>query len=99
MADHFKAKAGLPDVSAEVAQKVASAPRPITDRRSLCDHGPYSAYCQVCWNGVYALYIDAQPHYGVCPFGAFKPEECENARNWAAGDAMLLKALHKQGGL
>lgn len=54
----------------------------LPDRRSACDHGPFSAYCKVCWNPVYVLWIDKHPHGGVCPFGHTKAATCPDV--WAA---------------
>lgn len=48
----------------------------LPDRRSACDHGPYSAYCKVCWNAVYIFWIDTHPHDGVCPFGHTSASTC-----------------------
>lgn len=53
----------------------------IPDRRSMRDHGPYSAYCKVCWNPVYALWIGSEPHGGVCPDGHKSASDCFDARN------------------
>jgi len=43
---------------------------------------PYSAYCKVCWQNIYHLWIDAEPPPGTCPFGAEKIVECSQAKGW-----------------
>lgn len=43
---------------------------------------PYSAFCKICWQGVYALWIDKEDHKGVCPFGALKISDCKQAMDW-----------------
>lgn len=65
----------------------------IPDSRSLRDHGPYSAYCKVCWYSVYKAWIDEEPHHGVCPFGHFSAASCPEARNRASDAAGLMAAL------
>lgn len=68
----------------------AATPR---DARSLRDHGPFSAYCKVCWYQVYRAWIDDEPHNGVCIHGRARAEECPEAMNRAADAASLLKAM------
>ena len=60
-----------------------SEPRDLPDSRALgLKDEPYSAYCKVCWQRVYACWIEPEPHGGVCPFGAMKIEACEQAMDW-----------------
>lgn len=66
--------------------------RPIPDVRSLRDHGPYSAYCQVCWYSVYKGWIDDNPHCGVCPHGHLQAELCHDAMTRAREAAELKRA-------
>ena len=48
--------------------------------------------CHVCWNRVYALWIDeGQPQ--TCPFGHTKAHECPDAMAAAHNSAMMIKAL------
>jgi hypothetical protein len=55
----------------------------LADSRALgMKDEPFSAYCRVCWQRVYALWIDTVPHGGVCPFGASKLEDCDQAMDW-----------------
>lgn len=63
----------------------------IPDKRSLRDHGPYSAYCKVCWNAVYTLWIDSEPHDGVCIHGCANASDCPDARGRAETAAAILK--------
>lgn len=52
----------------------------LPDRRALgLKDEPYSAYCRVCWQNTYSLWIERVPHGGVCPFGASKVEDCGQA--------------------
>lgn len=52
----------------------------LPDRRALgLPEEPYSAYCRVCWQGVYGLWIEREPHNGVCPFGADAIGNCQQA--------------------
>lgn len=59
-------------------------------------NGKFSAYCEVCWNPVYAGWIDSEPHGGVCPSGATQSDQCADAMGRAAVSANLTK-LRKQG--
>lgn len=43
---------------------------------------PYSAYCKVCWQAVYSLWIDKEPHDGSCIEGACRIEDCNQAMEW-----------------
>lgn len=56
----------------------------LPDRRSLgLPDEPFSAYCKVCWQNVYCLWIDKAPHGGVCMFGHRKMSDCKQATDWA----------------
>jgi hypothetical protein len=97
MANYFKAHAGAKGVSGSAA-KSPDAPAAIPDRRSLCDHGPYSAYCTVCWYPVYVWWIDAKPHGGVCIDGCTQADRCREAMNRAESDAVMIDMLREQAG-
>lgn len=43
---------------------------------------PYSAYCKVCWQNVYCLWIEKADHGGACPFGAAQISDCKQASDW-----------------
>ncbi len=51
----------------------------LLDKRSARDHGPFSAYCKVCWNPCYIFWIDTEPHGGVCMFGHERAGQCPDA--------------------
>lgn len=51
---------------------------------------PYSAYCRVCWNPVYALWI-AGDHGGACPEAAASAEACGDAMGRARLSAEVAK--------
>jgi hypothetical protein len=51
----------------------------------------FSAYCEVCWRPVYCLWIDSEPHGGVCVHGHSKAHECPDAM----GEARLIASLRK----
>lgn len=53
--------------------------RAIPDHRSMRDYGPYSAYCKVCWNAIYTLWVDTVPPPGTCMFGHTKASDCPDA--------------------
>lgn len=65
----------------------------LPDRRSLKDHGPYSAYCRVCWNPVYSLWIGDEPPPGTCVLGKAVAHECSDA----VGRALLSAAVSAAG--
>lgn len=68
----------------------------LPDRRSACDHGPYSAYCRVCWNPVYIFWIDKHPHNGVCPHGGHtSPMTCPDVQAAAHNTKMIREAKAK----
>jgi len=64
------------------------------DRRALGlpDH-PYSAYCKVCWQAIYSLWIEAEDHGGVCPFGAKQIGDCAQASSWERMKGEIKKYL------
>ena len=59
---------------------------------SLADE-PYSAYCKVCWQAVYSLWIDKTPHNGACMFGHTKIEQCAQAMEWEKFKGRIRKAV------
>lgn len=61
---------------------------------------PYSAFCKVCWQNVYSLWIDKEDHEGVCPFGATEIGGCAQAMDWeqAKGKIKAYFALERSGG-
>jgi len=66
----------------------------IPDRRALgLQDIPFSAYCRVCWQGVYALWVEKENHKGVCPFGAEKIGDCEQASAWERRRGEIKKYL------
>ncbi len=56
----------------------------LPDRRALAfPDEPFSAYCKVCWQGVYCLWIDKEDHHrGECMFGHKKIDDCKQAMDW-----------------
>lgn len=54
----------------------------IPDRRAPAfPDKPYSAYCKVCWNAVYVLWVDKKHDMdGKCPNGCTDPDKCPDAR-------------------
>ena len=55
----------------------------LPDQRALAfPDEPFSAYCRVCWQNVYCLWIDKEPHGGVCIFGAIKAQDSKQAMDW-----------------
>lgn len=71
----------------------------IRDFRSAHDHGPYSAYCQVCWNPVYTLWIDKESHGGRCMFGETCASRCPDALGRAVTTRNLMAAKAASKGL
>lgn len=65
----------------------------LPDARSLRDHGPFSAYCKVCWYQVYRGWIDDEPHNGMCPHGHDRADKCPEAMTRAAEGAQLKRAI------
>lgn len=55
----------------------------VRDQRALAfPDEPYSAYCKVCWQNVYCLWIDKQAHGGACIDGHSEMKECRQAMQW-----------------
>jgi len=52
---------------------------------------PYSSFCQVCWFPVYSLWIDRDPHNGVCINGCTDATKCSEAINRARSSAAMTK--------
>lgn len=63
----------------------------IPDRRTLKDHGPYSAYCKVCWRAVYSLWIDEASPEGRCIDGHSQASDCPDALSQAEFSAKLAR--------
>jgi hypothetical protein len=61
-------------------------------------NGKFDAYCAICWNPVYALWISDEDPRGVCPFGAAKATDCPDAMAAARNTAMIRAAIAKAGG-
>lgn len=55
---------------------------------------PYSAYCKVCWQTVYSLWIDKKDHHrGECMFWHQRIEDCKQAMEWEAFKGRVRKAV------
>lgn len=54
---------------------------------------PYSAYCKICWQTVYSLWIDKVHHNGACIFGHTKIEQCSQAMKWEEFKGRIRKAV------
>jgi hypothetical protein len=65
--------------------------RELPDHRSAHDHGPFSAYCQVCWYPIYTLWIDKTAHHGACMYGHSRAGDCPEARARAQFSQSVLK--------
>lgn len=63
-------------------------------RRTL--NGKFDAYCRVCWNAVYVLWIDKEDHEGKCLDGHTKATDCPEAMARAKLQAQLAK-LREEG--
>lgn len=55
--------------------------------------GDESAYCEVCWDPVYKLWVGPGHHGGKCLFGETDPSMCMSARNRAKNIATIKRAL------
>jgi hypothetical protein len=60
--------------------------------QSLSGH---DAYCHVCWEPVYTLWVDSEDPKGVCPFGETKATECAFAMNRARLAADIRKMMNQ----
>lgn len=65
----------------------------VPDQRSLKDYGPYSAYCHICWEPIYRLWIDTESPGGRCGFGHRNITECDFAMGMARFKGETRKAL------
>ncbi len=66
----------------------------LPDRRALAfPDKPFSAYCKVCWNAVYILWLDREndPN-GECPNGCVNPEKCGDANAAAFNKGQVARA-------
>lgn len=71
-------------------------PHDIPERKTL--NKKFDAYCRVCWNPVYLLWIDDEDPSGQCMFGHKHAHECEDAMSRAQLQATLAK-LRKDGAI
>ncbi len=68
----------------------------LPDRRALgLPDEPFSAYCKVCWQGVYCCWIEKEAHGGVCIFGHTKATDCRQAVEWERFKADIRKYREK----
>lgn len=71
--------------------------RQIPDTRALAfPDRPYSAYCTVCWQAVYGLWVDKEWHGGDCPFGARRIEDCDQAMDMERVKGEIRKYMREQ---
>lgn len=61
----------------------------IPPRRTL--NGLFDAYCRVCWNAVYVLWVGKDDPCGKCIFGHARAEDCPDAMGRAQLQATLAK--------
>jgi hypothetical protein len=62
----------------------------IPDLRSARDHGPWSAYCHICWYPVFTLWIDKEPPPNkTCMHGASCAAQCPDALGRAKTSAEI----------
>lgn len=71
-----------------------SATRELPVRKTL--NKKFDAYCRVCWNAVYVLWVDDEDPAGKCMRGHKHAHECEDAMSRAQLQAVLAK-LRKDG--
>jgi len=69
--------------------EAAMNPEALPERKTL--NGKFSAYCRVCWNPVYVLWIDDEDHEGKCQFGHIRAHECPDALERARTAATVQK--------
>ena len=75
-----------------MTQKIADLP----PRKTLA--GGFDAYCHVCWNPVYALWIDATDDpAGKCPMGHAKATDCPDAMGRAKFAGQMAKLCRPAG--
>ena len=60
-------------------------------RRTL--NGLFDAYCHVCWNPVYRLWISDEDPGGRCIFGLTDATKCPDAMAEAKNTATIKRAL------
>lgn len=68
------------------------------DRRAISmTDVPFSAYCKTCWQAVYVLWADREPHDSCCPFGAASINDCQQAMDFerVRGAIAKYRAFHK----
>lgn len=63
-------------------------------------NGLFDAYCHVCWNPVYVLWIDKTDPQGKCPHGGHtNPLDCPDvhaAAQWAKAGAEMKRIAKEQ---
>lgn len=57
---------------------------------------PFSGYCKVCWQAVYVLWVDKEPHDGACIEGCSRSQDCRQAMSWERFKGRLRKATVDQ---
>jgi len=61
----------------------------LPERKTFKGH---DAYCHLCWNAVYVMWIDEEPpDYEKCPFGDHDAVSCPDAQSRAGLRAFLAK--------
>lgn len=63
--------------------------RALPPRRTI--NGLFDAYCHVCWNAVYVLWVDKEDPAGACIFGHKRADACPEAMGRAQLQATLAK--------
>ena len=69
--------------------------REIRDQRAPAfPDEPFSAYCKVCWQNIYCLWIDKNDHHeGKCLHGAERMQDCQQAMEWETAMAKIRQAI------
>ena len=63
----------------------------IEPRRTL--NGLFDAYCHVCWNPVYRLWVSDEDPAGRCIFGLDDARKCPDAMAAARNAAAIKRAM------
>jgi hypothetical protein len=58
-------------------------------------NGKFDAYCHVCWQAIYGLWIDDVDPAGACIEGASKISDCRQASSWERTKGEMLKYLRE----
>jgi hypothetical protein len=73
-------------------QDACGKPNEIPDLPNRCTlNGDFDAYCHVCWNPVYALWIDEEDPCGECMYGHQNAIDCPDALKRARTTADVLR--------